>query len=183
MTRNVVKYGCAVMALLFVTGVAMPSPAAAQGGSVNVAGGYSLLRDEGQNFSKGWFASVGGGISSWLEVVGEASGNYRTFSSIEGDELDARIHSFLAGPRFVADGGRVHPFAQVLFGVARASAEFDGESISDSAFAWQPGGGIDFDLTRNVGVRTGVNGRFIRDSGNGLDTNEFQFVVGVVFRR
>lgn len=183
MIRGVLKYGCAVVALLFVTGVAVPSPAAAQGGTANVAGGYSLLRDEGENFAKGWFASVGGGINSWLEVVGEASGNYKTFSSIEGDELGARVHSFLAGPRFVANGGKVHPFAQVLFGVARASADFDGESISDSAFAWQPGGGIDFDLTRNVGVRTGVNGRFIRDSDNGLATNEFQFVVGVVFRR
>ena len=51
-----------------------------------------------------------------------------------------------------------------------------------AVMARQPGAGIDIDLTRNLGLRTGLNGRFIRGD-NGFDTNQFHFIVGVVFGR
>ena len=181
MTRNVVKHACAAMALLWVTGVAVPSPAAAQG-TVNVAGGYSFVHDSDvENFPAGWFASVGGGVNRWLEIVGETAGNYKTLLDIEGGDVKLRIHFVGAGPRFIGHSGRVHPFGQVLVGAAIAGASFGNFSRSQSDFAWQPGAGVDIDLASNVGVRVGANGRFANTDGETL--KEFQFVAGVVFGR
>jgi opacity protein-like surface antigen len=182
MMTNVLKYACAVVALMLVTGVAMPRSAAAQSGAVDFAAGYSFVHDtDVDNFAKGWFASVAGGVNSWLAIVGEAAGNYKTVHDLEGQGVDLSIHFFGAGPRFVSHSGRAHPFGQVLFGAGRGRVSFGGESASQTDFAWQPGAGVDWDLNRNVGLRLGANGRFIH--GDDATAKEFQVVVGLVFGR
>ncbi len=183
MIRSVLKYVCAVTALLIVTGIPTPRPAAAQSGSVDFAAGYSFLRDHEleENFPAGWFASVAGGVNRWLAIAGEVAGNYKTLADIEGADVKVNVHFFGAGPRIVGHSGKAHPFAQVLFGAGRGSVSFAGQSASDTDFAWQPGAGVDWDVTRKVGLRFGANGRFIQ--GEGETVKELQVVVGVVFRR
>jgi hypothetical protein len=67
----------------------------------------------------------------------------------------------------------------VLVGAARGLIRFRGESESGSELAWQPGAGVDAYFSRSVGVRFGVNGRFIQ--AEDVTAKEVQVIVGLVF--
>lgn len=178
MFKGLLKYGCAIAGFLVVMGVVAPRPVAAQG--VDFAAGYSFLRDNElkENFPAGVFVSLGVGVNSWLAIAGELASNRKTYSDL-GEDITLKVDFYGAGPRFVGRSGRARPYGQVLFGAVRGKLSFLGESESGSDFAWQPGAGVDAYFSPNVGMRFGVNGRFIQ--GDGQTTNEFQVVVGIVF--
>lgn len=192
MFRQTVKYVCAMAAVLVVTGIGMPRAASAQG--VDFAVGYSFLHDNSLadaeepglsgNLPKGLFASLGIGVAPWLSLVGEVSRNTKSFDDL-GPNLDLKVDFYGGGVRFNGRSGRAKPYAQVLFGAARGRISGLGLDESGSEFAWQPGAGVDAYFSRSVGMRFGVNGRFIQSGSNGLgdsDTaTEFQVVVGLVF--
>ena len=182
MFRQSVKYVCAIAAFLVITGVAAPRPAAAQ---ADFAVGYSFLRDSelassevSGNLPKGLFASLGVGVGPWLSLVGEVSSNRRTFEE-PGSDVELKVDFYGAGVRFKGRSGRARPYGQVLFGAARGRIEALGLSESGSEFAWQPGAGVDAYFSRSVGVRFGVNGRFIQ--AEDVTAKEFQVIVGLVF--
>jgi len=178
MFRQLLQYGCAVTGFLVVIGLAAPRPAAAQG--VDFAAGYSFLKDNetSENFGKGIFASLGVNTGNWLAIVGEVSGNWKTFDAL-GEDVKVNLDFYGAGVRFRGRTGAARPFAQVLFGAARGRVEFEGESESGSEFAWQPGAGVDAYFSRSVGLRFGVNGRFIQ--AEDITAKQVQVVVGLVF--
>lgn len=192
MFRQAVKYVCAIAAILFVTGIAAPPAASAQG--VDFAAGYSFLHDNSLadaeaagvsgNLPKGLFASLGVGVAPWLALVGEVSRNAKSFDDL-GADLELRIDFYGGGVRFNGRSGRAKPWAQVLFGAARGRIAGLGLDESGSEFAWQPGAGVDAYFSRSVGMRFGVNGRFIKaGSGGSSDSetaSEFQVIVGLVF--
>jgi hypothetical protein len=149
--------------------------AAAQSPRYEVAGGYQFMRDQdiakqnpdlSANFPAGWMASGGARLWGWLDAVGEVSGSMKTLS-IPGDKPKLRVLTYMAGPRFerAAHPG-INPFAQVLFGSARASNTLLGirETVTD--FSYQPGGGIDLNLARRFGVRLEGDYRIIRAGGH-----------------
>lgn len=178
MFRQLLQYGCAVTGFLVVIGLAAPRPAAAQG--VDFAIGYSFLHDSelDENLPRGLFASLGVGFNDWLALVGEASGNRKTFEEFPED-VTLKVDFYGAGLRFNGRSGRAKPYAQVLFGGARGRVSALGLTESGSEFAWQPGAGVDAYFSRSVGLRFGVNGRFIQAEDATL--KEFQVVVGLVF--
>jgi len=53
-----------------------------------------------------------------------------------------------------------------------------GVGDSETDFAWQPGGGLDYVLANGINLRFGGNLRFIHAAGN--VGKEFQFVAGIV---
>jgi opacity protein-like surface antigen len=69
------------------------------------------------------------------------------------------------------------PFAQVLVGLARASYSVLGEGDSESEFAWQPGGGVDFPVNDRFAVRVQGDYRIINSEES---VKEFRFSVGGV---
>lgn len=178
MVRSLVKRGCAIAGFLVVLGVVAPRPAAAQGTSF--AAGYSFLRDNelSENFPAGVFASLGVGVNSWLGIVGEVASNRKTITEL-GQDVTVKVDFYGAGLRFGGHSGKAHPFGQLLVGAARGKVGFAGESDSGSDFAWQPGAGVDVYFSRSVGMRFGVNGRFIQ--GDNVTVKEAQIVVGLVF--
>lgn len=183
MFRQAVNYVCALAVFFLVTGVAAPRQAAAQG--VDAAVGWSFLHDNSLadtelsgNMPKGIFASLGVGVGPWLSLVGEVASNRKTFEEA-GAELELKIDFYGAGVRFNGRTGRARPYAQVLFGAARGRVSALGLDESGSEFAWQPGAGVDAYFSRNVGLRFGVNGRFIQAEGD--SASEVQVIVGVVF--
>ncbi len=169
----------------FVTGVsalvcsfALASPAAAQEEKGDVAFSYSLLHDSDieETFPAGWSLAVNGHLNPVFSLVGEVGGNYKTMDLL-GSDLNMSVHAFMGGIRFRNDRGKLVPFAQVLAGMARASASYLGESENSSEFAIQPGGGVDFRVSERFGVRVQGDYRMI----NGEDSwNEFRFAVGGV---
>jgi hypothetical protein len=180
--------------IALVLAVAAPQNAAAQNERrVELAGGYSLMRDyEGDaTFPGGWFASVAADVAGPLTLVGDASGSYKSMGGLDIN-VSTNIHTFMGGPRLAWRAGRVAPYVQVLLGAARFSTTFTlpGERLSDAKnyFAMAPGGGIDIPFSGRGAVRVGANIRLIRSETYTLTGSEpftyreFQFTTGVVIR-
>lgn len=176
-----------MLVLLLVFGLVLtPRAVSAQGApAAEVAGGYVFMRDfeVDANFPLGWFASAGVNLTDMFTVVGEVSGSYATID-LFGTDVDADVHTFMGGARYVRRLDRISPFAQFLVGVARAGGgvDFLGVQISDSVtdFAIQPGGGVDVGLTDRLAARVGVDYR--RIFSEDADGNELRFTGGVVLR-
>jgi len=157
----------------------MAAPAKAAGdGKLEIAGGYSLLRDPAtsQNF-QGGVASVAGRVTSWLDIVGEIGTNAQK-ASLPTD-VSQHVHAFVAGPRYIVRPKQTAAlFGQVLVGAAVSSAVVAGSSRTDLAI--QPGGGVDVGVGAKWAVRFEGNFRAIRNSGTTI--KQEHFVTGLVFR-
>src|SRR5688572_23892564 len=79
--------------------LALPHAAAAQDArSVEISGGYSWMRDyDGDaTFPRGWFASLAADVKGPVDVVGDASGSYKSMGGLDID-LSLNIHTFMGG--------------------------------------------------------------------------------------
>ena len=148
--------------------------------------GYAYLRDVDNDlsFPLGWVATLAGNATSWLGLVGEVGGSYKTFS--EGDaDLSLKLHTFAAGPRLmVTANSPVAPFAQLLFGVAHGSADLGvpGASlvVRGTGFLVQGGFGIDLNASPQRALRLQLDVRDLHDDG---ETNsQWRMAVSLVFR-
>ena len=139
------------------------------------AAAYQFMRDQdiakndpdlSANFPAGWMASGGVTLRGSLGAVGEVSGSSKTLN-IPGDKPKLRVYTFMAGPRFrrPAHPG-INPFAQILFGSARASTSVLGNRETVTDFSYQPGGGIDLNSARRFGVRLEGDYRIVRAGGH-----------------
>ena len=157
--------------VMLLVSMSVMSLAAQSAPRYEAAAAYQFMRDQdiakhdpdlSANFPAGWMAS--GGVHLWgsLGAVGEVSGSSKTLS-IPGDKPKLRVYTFMAGPRFrrPAHAG-INPFAQVLFGSARASTSVLGirETVTD--FSYQPGGGVDLNSAGRFGVRLEGDYRIVR---------------------
>ncbi|HZR23382.1 MAG TPA: hypothetical protein VFA59_07340 [Vicinamibacterales bacterium] len=142
-----------VLVMLLIPRIAVAQP------SWEIAGGYSYLDDapDRTNFPLGWFASGGIGVTQWLTAVGDVSRHARSTLGI-----DLSTYAVLGGPRASARIGRVTEFGQVLVGLNHASSTVVGITSGDSGLAIQPGGGLDYPLSRRFAVRAQVDYRAIR---------------------
>ena len=170
----------------FLLVAASPQLALAQDrGKAEVAGGYAYLHETDLSVPAGWFASGGGVVNEWLDLVFAVSGHYKTVGTV-----DTKLYTYVGGPKFASyKNPKWTPWVQILFGGGRSSGSVSVSvpggsssiSFSQNGFDVQPGGGVDIRAGKTVGVRLGVNEDFIRVEG---ETNkEFQFIAGVVIRR
>jgi opacity protein-like surface antigen len=146
--------------------------------------GYSFLRNF-NNFNRhGWVGSAMGNVNDWLGIKGEVGGNY-------SDSISSDSHSFLAGPQITFRSTRlVTPWAHFLVGVQRNQTSFriltfpGGTPFlatgTNSDFALQPGGGIDYWFQPHLGLRLGADYRRAFRENGGL--NYFRLQAGIVFR-
>ena len=156
---------------------------------VEVSAGYAYMRDTtmDENFPAGWYFSAGTNLTNWFGLTGEITGAHKKLIDEPSFAVKANLYTFMAGPRFFVKRGRFVPFAQVLAGAAHLRAKATladfSESESDTKFAFQPGGGLTFLLTENLGVRGAVDYRrivFNEDDGD-EDNSEVRAMAGIVF--
>jgi outer membrane protein with beta-barrel domain len=174
------------IAMLAAVVLGTAAPARAQG--FELAAGYAYLhvQDLPDALPVGWMVSASGRLASWLWLVGEINGNYKTYSAPGGD-LRLSEHTFLAGPRISGPpSAPVSPFVQFLFGAAHGAADVGvpnvNLTISGTNFAAQIGGGIDINVTPGFGIRNGFDLRAINtgnDSGTG---KQWRYTAALVFR-
>jgi hypothetical protein len=165
--------------------------------SGNVFLGYSYNRAEslvpGTSDSanlNGWEGSLEGKFFPFIGIVADISGHYgsQTPSAIcvggipacSPITVDAKIHSFLFGPRVSVSVGRFTPFAHGLVGfshISDTSATFSG---SDTSFAYALGGGIDYKLIPAVAWR--FQGDRLQTRFFSSTQNDFRFSTGIVLR-
>jgi hypothetical protein len=149
--------------------------------------GYQFMHDRdiakqdpdlSANFPAGWLVSGGVRLAGAFAAIGEVSTTSKTLD-IPGDKPKVRVSTFMAGPRI--GGGRhagISPFGQVLFGSARATTSLLSVSETASHFSYQPGGGIDLNVSDRFGVRVEGDYRVIRASGH--NSKEPRFVAAAV---
>jgi opacity protein-like surface antigen len=168
-----------------------------------ISGGYQFLSfavegQDNESMPKGWYADVAGNLTPMIGVVFQVGGNYKTFNesiTVGGLTLaasaDLKVHLFLGGIRINArQNSAFVPYGQVLVGAANSSVDLTGtipgipsfsQEESATNFTLELGGGVNFGLTDNTGVRFGVD--YLRAFADGDDVNAFRFHVGVVIGR
>ena len=192
----------ALTCIAVLLGCAAPSTAQSAPGA-EFSAGWRLLNvpnafgSQSETLPLGWYADVAGNLNRAIAVVGEISGNYKSFEETETQfgvnvrtDVDLNIHTFLGGVRFNArQNPAFTPYVQALFGLARGSADADiqttiagrttsfKDSESDTDFAFDAGGGVNINLSDSFAVRVGAGYLRIgaRDGGNA-----FRFSAGVV---
>lgn len=158
---------------------------------VEVSAGYAFMRDTTieENFPAGWYFSAATNVNNRFGIVGEVTGAHKKLI----EEFDVRVrgdlYTFMGGPRLFLKRGRLVPFAQVLVGAVhlRTKAdisfpEFSGsQRDSETEFAIQPGAGVTFLVTNNLGIRGAVDYRRIMINDEEDGTNEVRCMAGFVF--
>jgi hypothetical protein len=200
---------CAVAAAsVLCVALAAPAPAQDLGTIpvplVEISGGYMFMRETSSdfpggatNFPVGWYFSGALNPTEFFGLVGEVSGSAKTNFDVSMSGYtfsnDARVFTFLGGPRFFKKIGRVVPYGQFLAGVAhlrldtQLPAALLGTTMTikgrSTNVAIQPGGGVTVYVTDRIGVRAGADFRsildFVTDGPNDY-TNELRFVTGFV---
>lgn len=175
---------------------------------VTVFGGYSLLRNGGNN-SNAWDGQATFNLNRYLGLTADVTGNYRSIASFSflpqvRAGVDQHLYTFLFGPTVTGNIGRSAIFGHALFGLAHGNAS-TGVSLplvggvstlvnSANAFAMAFGGGLDFNLGRHFGIRP-AQVDYVRTEFNSLDAlsiglstnsgggqNFFRYSGGVVLR-
>jgi opacity protein-like surface antigen len=168
-----------------------------------ISGGYQFLSfavegQDNESIPKGWYADVAGNLTPMIGVVFQVGGNYKTFNesiTVGGLTLaasaDLKVHLFLGGIRINArQNSAFVPYGQVLVGAANSSVDLTGtipgipsfsQEESATNFTLELGGGVNFGLTDNTGIRFGVD--YLRAFADEDDVNAFRFHVGVVIGR
>lgn len=122
--------------------------------------------------ANGWNTGATVFLSRWLGVEGNVTGLTHSedmlvsngFTTVVGSASE-KHYAFLFGPRISIGHGPLSPFVHGLVGLDRESLSVSGtaagitfsESASDTAFATALGGGVDFGLTRRLGLVTGAD--------------------------
>lgn len=165
-----------IIAVLFI---GAGSAAAQTTPKAEAFGGYSFVRlDGGTNLSRGWHGSVAGNFNSYLGIVGDISGHYRGF----GGGASVNLHNFTFGPRLTfRSQDKLEAFTHATFGVARTGASAAGLTISESAFAFTFGGGVDIKWTERVAIRPVQLDYLVTRFGSSTQNN-LRYSAGVVFR-
>jgi hypothetical protein len=176
----------AIVVVLISVPVASLSAQSSDSGRYEVAAGYQFMHDQdlakqdpdlSANFPAGWLVS-GGLKFGAIAAIGEVSTTSKTLN-IPGDKPHVRVSTFMGGPRMTAGKhAGVSPFAQVLFGSAWASTSLLSVSETVSHFSYQPGGGIDLNMSDRFGLRVEGDYRVIRASGH--NSKEPRFAAAAV---
>lgn len=178
MRRN--YYLAALLLILFGVGSLTAQEEKEELPKVELFGGYSLLRSESENFH-GWKTAVGFPVNRWLAVAVDADGHYFSETTSFG-KLKESEYSVTAGPHFsYPNKSKIVPFAYAMAGVAWETASLAGESESQSGFAFETGGGMDWEASKKVSVRIVDIGASITNIG-GHTTVKPKFTTGVVFK-
>jgi outer membrane immunogenic protein len=153
-----------ILALLLPVAAVAASPVAApvEGTpKAEIAFTYDWVHTNAPPAECGCFSMNGGSGSfayrvhhSW-SVVGEAGAE--TNGNVNSMGLDLTLAEFLAGGRYtLRNHSRLHPFGQVLLGVAHTSGSLSPDQIglgAATSFAMTAGGGLDVKLSPHFALR------------------------------
>ena len=185
----------AILLLAILTGLA-GAASAQEYPKAEISLGYSYLYDDSfdgtdvsGSFPLGWMASVNFNVNSWLGIVADVSGSYKsenTVMDINLDEgFDFSVHGLHGGFRISGHKSQsATPYVQALAGVTRGSVGSSvagvGVAVSETDFSFQPGLGVIVRLSDSIGIDLGGDYRMVFSEG--VTTNEFRAHGGIVFR-
>jgi opacity protein-like surface antigen len=147
----------------------------------------------------GWQFGVQENLNGWFGGVVEVGGSYLTKittvaqSSSAKEQLRVRLHSynFMAGPQFtLRSSATIQPFARALIGGAFTNDSinilinsvplFSESREDDSGWAFGGGGGIDWNVSKHLGVRVGAD--YIRSTLFNFTQSNVRGTASLVYR-
>jgi opacity protein-like surface antigen len=159
---------------------------------VEIFGGYSYQRDDtiGGVNAHGFNTSLAGNITKHVGIVGEFSRftGSRSFPDPVLITANVNVLAYLFGPRIVLHRGKTEPFVHALFGGVRENEEIPGRPrlpITDNAFAFALGGGLDVKVNDNFAIRVAQIDYLGDKLGDNLGShtgNNFRYSAGIVIR-
>lgn len=174
--RNLTLVVCFVAVCSLIT-VAQDHPKA------EIFGGYQYTNvsdgTDRHNFN-GWNAAVTAFPHKYVGLTADFSGAYGSpFST------DVKLHNFLFGPTFRFPLQKATPFAHALFGASHVNIDTD-PSISDHAFSFAFGGGLDVSAGHRLGLRLAqldyLGTRFRPGTFAPGTLNHFRYSTGLVLK-
>jgi|SRR5215469_264457 len=138
---------------------------------IEVFGGYSfassdftggILYNTTANLKRGWNASANFRLNSFAQLVADFGGYYLPLSQAQGfcnfhvSSCSSSVHTLMFGPQLsvATKLTKLTPFFHGLFGAAFASQNGTFSAFqSNHSLILAAGGGIDYGLTRLLGVR------------------------------
>ncbi len=159
-----------------------------------VFGGYQFLSLDGQGGPReslnGFNADLAFHAAPHVAIVGDFGLGFKTVSVDTGAgivEAKLKMYPILFGPRFVANTGKISPFAEGLIGITHlaGSASFGGVSGGGSVnkFSYAFGGGLDAQVNPNIAVRLAKVDYLLVRLGEGAGTmKNFRLSTGIVFK-
>ena len=159
---------------------------------LTVAAGYQFLRANAPPAACNCFSTNGGFVSAgytlryWLRAVGEVTGSHGNNIGPLGQNLT--LLTYTAGPEVVLHARRYEPFVHALFGAAHGSDSYfpssTAYSTSATSFAYQLGGGIDYNLTHRISIRA-IEAQYLHtgfpNAGNNAQ-HHLMLGAGIVFK-
>ena len=181
----------AVVCLLALFSFGGLSVRAQESSRINVFLGYSYVQANASTTGLDSFHLNGGSAStvynftSWLGGVADFGGY--TSGNIGRSGAGGTLSTYLFGPRVsYRHFGRVTPFGQVLFGVARTNASAFETPAAQNAFAMIAGGGVDYKLAEHFSLRPMqvdyLMTRFPETTSGNQTQNNLRVSTGVVLR-
>ncbi len=176
---------------------------------VEVFGGYSLFHFDDQGLETelqtidpsftvnrnlhGWNAAVQFNVNKYFGIVGDVSGHYGSLVEHPAGTVSGNIYNFLFGPQINIRGEKATGFVHALFGGNRLKVDSipvvpPTPELTDTAFAFAIGGGVDINATKRVAIRVGQFDYVFTHhtfSQYGLDLphqNNFRFSAGIVLK-
>ena len=152
-------------ALLLLSGIALAQSPIDR---FEVFGGYSLVTgdftgthaDRAAHSLNGWNASANYKADRLVGLVADFSGYRASYSylGLGGFTVRARSESLMLGPQVSVRLSKLTPFAHALVGIThigypQPSGCSQCLATSDNSFSYALGGGLDYYLTRHIGVR------------------------------
>ena len=163
---------------------------------------YASLRLPGltsRKHSIGWSTSVTGNLKKYFGITADFAGQYNPKCPENDFECFVELlrateitnyssYQFLAGPRFQVPGEQFNVFFHALFGGVRSKVSLltvatgvKTETTSGPDFAMAYGGGLDWNLSPQLGVRL-VQFDYIPVRDNPIWRHNIRVQAGVVFR-
>jgi hypothetical protein len=156
--------------LLLMSLSALAQASSNQTPKAELFGGYSYLRvNPTAANSSGWEASLNYNLNHWFGLKADFDGHY----CCSGQKL----HDFMAGPQFSYRRDKFTLFVHGLGGASHGSAT----GFSDTVPVWAAGGGVDWNLRKNLAWRIAQADYFSTHFG-GVFQHDFRGSSGLVWR-
>ena len=152
---------------------------------------YNNANNSTRNNTNGFEASLEGRIIPFLGFVADFDGHYGSQNILPPVcptalppgcgpftfNTNFTENNYLFGPRVSFPVGRIRPFAEALFGVARVHG---GEINPDTSFAIAVGGGLDYKIIKPIAWR--FQGDYVQTRFFSATQNNVRISTGIVLR-
>lgn len=143
-----------------------------------VFGGYQYSHLSGGINANGWDVAVNGNFNNYFGITGDLGAAYDSQNGVSFHN-----YTYTFGPVLSLRANKLYtPFVHALIGGDHASASIPGFSSSSNGFALMGGGGVDFNINRNLSFRAAQADWMMLHSSGSTSGKNLRILTGLVVR-